>query len=55
MPDLFAQSEAVNLEQVQPLAARMRPRSLAEFAGQQHFLGEGKLLWRMLRAKRWDR
>ena len=30
----------------------MRPRSLAEFVGQQHFLGEGKLLWRMLRAKR---
>ncbi len=52
MSDLFAQNEAVNLEQVQPLAARMRPRSLAEFAGQRHFLGEGKLLWRMLRAKR---
>src|SRR3990170_3279845 len=52
MPDLFAQSEAANFEQVQPLAARMRPTSLAEFVGQQHFLGEGKLLWRMLRAKR---
>jgi putative ATPase len=52
MPDLFAQSEAANLEVVQPLAARMRPSSLAEFVGQQHFLGEGKLLWRMLRARR---
>src|SRR3954471_1811212 len=52
MTDLFAQSEAVNLEQVQPLAARMRPSSLAEFVGQQHFLGEGKLLWRMLQARR---
>jgi putative ATPase len=52
MSDLFAQSEAENLAQVQPLAARMRPRSLSEFVGQQHFLGEGKLLWRMLRAKR---
>jgi putative ATPase len=52
MPDLFAQSEAANLEQVQPLAARMRPTKLAEFAGQQHFLGEGKLLWRLLRARR---
>ncbi len=52
MADLFAASEAENLQKVQPLAARMRPRSLAEFAGQQHFLGEGKLLWRMLRAKR---
>jgi putative ATPase len=52
MTDLFAQSEAANLEQVQPLAARMRPASLAEFVGQQHFLGEGKLLWRMLQARR---
>jgi putative ATPase len=30
----------------------MRPASLAEFVGQQHFLGEGKLLWRMLRSRR---
>src|SRR5215210_1416749 len=52
MSDLFAQSEATNLEQVQPLAARMRPASLSEFVGQQHFLGEGKLLWRMLQARR---
>jgi putative ATPase len=52
MPDLFAQTEAANLEQVQPLAARMRPTRLSEFVGQQHFLGEGKLLWRMLQARR---
>jgi putative ATPase len=52
MPDLFAASEEQNRVAVQPLAARMRPTSLAEFVGQQHFLGEGKLLWRMLRAKR---
>src|SRR3954467_832578 len=52
MTDLFAKTEAANLEQVQPLAARMRPTMLAEFVGQQHFLGEGKLLWRMLQAKR---
>lgn len=52
MTDLFAQSEAANLQQVQPLAARMRPTKLSEFAGQQHFLGEGKLLWRMLQARR---
>jgi putative ATPase len=50
--DLFAQTEAANFERVQPLAARMRPASLDEFVGQQHFLGEGKLLWRMLRARR---
>jgi putative ATPase len=52
MTDLFAKSEAANLEQVQPLAARMRPTTLSEFVGQQHFLGEGKLLWRMLQARR---
>ena len=52
MTDLFAKSEAANLEQVQPLAARMRPTKLSEFVGQQHFLGEGKLLWRMLQARR---
>jgi putative ATPase len=52
MTDLFAQSEADALKEVQPLAARMRPTSLAEFVGQQHFLGEGKLLWRMLQARR---
>ena len=52
MADLFSQSEDTNLQRVQPLAARMRPSSLAEFVGQQHFLGEGKLLWRMLQARR---
>ena len=52
MTELFAKSESANFERVQPLAARMRPASLEEFVGQQHFLGEGKLLWRMLRARR---
>ena len=28
----------------QPLAARMRPRSLDEFVGQKHLVGEGKVL-----------
>lgn len=50
--DLFAKSEQSNLEKVQPLAARMRPRSLEEFVGQQHFLGPGKLLRRLIDAKR---
>lgn len=31
-----------------PLAARMRPRTLEEFAGQTHLLGEGKVLRRMI-------
>ena len=49
---LFDQQEADNLENAKPLAARMRPRSLDEFVGQEHFLGEGKLLRRMLQADR---
>jgi putative ATPase len=35
-----------------PLAVRMTPRTLEEFVGQEHILGEGKLLRRMLRADR---
>lgn len=50
--DLFAKSEANNLQRAQPLAARMRPTNLNEFVGQQHFLGEGKLLRRLLKADR---
>jgi putative ATPase len=49
---LFARHEANHLHAAMPLAARMRPRSLDEFAGQEHFLGEGKLLRRMLDADR---
>lgn len=33
-----------------PLGTRMRPRSLEEFAGQQHILGEGRLLQRMIKS-----
>lgn len=34
----------------EPLAARMRPRTLEEVAGQQHILGKGKLLRRAIEA-----
>jgi putative ATPase len=50
--DLFAESRKKNLAAVAPLAVRMRPRTLEEFVGQQHFLGPGKLLRRMLEADR---
>ncbi|MDB5325817.1 MAG: ATPase, family [Phycisphaerales bacterium] len=50
--DLFAGTRQKNLDRVAPLAARMRPRNLDEFVGQQHFLGAGKLLRRMLEADR---
>jgi len=48
--NLFAAEESRNRDQARPLAARMRPQSLAEFTGQTHILGEGKLLRRMLDA-----
>jgi putative ATPase len=52
VPGLFDRQRASHLEKAQPLAARMRPRTVDEFVGQQHFLGEGKLLRRMLAADR---
>ncbi len=52
MPGLFDQQEKQERTKAQPLAARMRPRSLDEFVGQRHFLGEGMLLRRMLQADR---
>src|SRR5436190_10961341 len=50
MKDLWAPQREAALNRVQPLAARMRPRTLDEFAGQKHILGERKLLRRMLEA-----
>lgn len=38
--------------QDRPLASRMRPRDLDEFAGQQHLLGEGKVLRRLIESDR---
>ena len=51
-PSLFEAAEADYLDRAQPLAARMRPRRLREYVGQQHILGEGKLLRRMIEAGR---
>src|SRR5438552_785315 len=50
--DLFEKQREQALARVQPLAVRMRPRSLDEFLGQEHFLGEGKLLRRLVLADR---
>ena len=38
----------------QPLAARLRPTSINDIAGQQHILGEGKLLRRAIEADRFS-
>ncbi|MFO0943088.1 MAG: replication-associated recombination protein A [Pirellulales bacterium] len=50
--DLFAAEEESNRRCSMPLAARMRPKKLSDFAGQQHFLGPGKLLRRLMDARR---
>jgi putative ATPase len=47
-----AASAAANLSRNQPLAARMRPRNLDEFAGQTHILAPGQLLRRAIEADR---
>ena len=51
-PTLFDATEDAHRRSALPLAARMRPRTLSEFVGQRHFLAEGKLLWRLLKADR---
>jgi len=50
--DLFESVRQTNRKHARPLAARMRPRSLDDYVGQDHFLGPGKLLRRMLLADR---
>lgn len=53
MDDLFGTAHAPDsLPADAPLAARMRPRTLEEYAGQSHILGEGKLLRRAIEADR---
>ncbi len=44
----------VPLDEGAPLAARMRPRTLGEYVGQEHILGEGRLLRRAVQADRFS-
>ena len=48
MQDLFSSQEAA----LSPLADRMRPRTLDEFIGQAHIVGQGRLLRRAIEADR---
>ena len=52
MNNLFKDAAKRALAANAPLADRMRPRSLDEFAGQEHILGHGKLLRRAIEADR---
>ncbi len=50
--DLFTHAMNDRMKNEAPLAARMRPRTLDEFAGQEDILGPGKLLRRAIEADR---
>src|SRR5579884_155579 len=52
MPDLFSDAAARRAGEVAPLAVRLRPRTLAEFVGQRHVLGEGSALRRAIEEDR---
>ena len=50
--DLFESSQPAERLPPQPLAVRMRPKTLEEFVGQEHLVGPGKLLRRAIEADR---
>ena len=50
--DLFTHAMQERMKSEAPLAARMRPRTLDEFVGQEHIVGPGKLLRRAIQADR---
>ena len=50
--ELFEHARRERMATEAPLAARMRPRTLDEFVGQEHILGPGKLLRRAIEADR---
>ena len=52
MSDLFDHAMTERMKTEAPLAARMRPRTLDEYIGQEHIVGEGKLLRRAIEADR---
>jgi putative ATPase len=51
-PDLFSASRAANIARAAPLAARMRPRRLADYVGQAKVVGQGTLLRRLIESDR---
>jgi putative ATPase len=48
--NLFDHARNQQLEKEAPLAARMRPRTMDEFIGQEHIVGPGRLLRRAIQA-----
>jgi putative ATPase len=52
MTDLFDHAMQQRMKDEAPLAARLRPRTLDEYVGQEHIIGPGKLLRRAIEADR---
>jgi putative ATPase len=52
MTDLFDHAMKNRMQQEAPLAARMRPRTFEDYIGQEHIIGEGKILRRAIQADR---
>ncbi len=50
--DLFDHALNERMQTESPLAARLRPRTLDEFVGQEHIIGEDRLLRRAIKADR---
>lgn len=48
--DLYSYLKENEMKTKEPLASRMRPRTLDEIVGQKHILGKGKLLYRAIKA-----
>jgi putative ATPase len=48
MSDLFSDAASQRAGEIAPLAQRLRPRTLEDFVGQQHVLGEGSALRRAI-------
>ena len=48
--NIFDYMRNTSMEKEAPLAARMRPRTLDEVVGQEHIIGEDKLLYRAIKA-----
>src|SRR5437868_3431995 len=52
MGDLFSDAASQRADAIAPLAQRLRPRTLDEFVGQEHVLGEGSVLRRAIEEDR---
>lgn len=50
--DLFELNRINQLEKSAPLADRLRPKNLSDYLGQDHLIGDGKIINRMIKADR---